>query len=150
VTDKEYVVDVTHIHIYVDPNYVTPLNVVKDTDEAVVDAILQHDFSDPTDKKWLVRWLRQPPSESWEGYDNLKNVEVFHQYCATNRLDPFLPKADPTFSASEPNIYRRLAFDQFATPVEPAVSTNDDTIRNEIIPTQRKRGRPNRLGLEDA
>jgi hypothetical protein len=118
---------------------------VKDTDETVVDAILQHDFSDPTDKKWLVRWLRDPPSESWERYDNLKNVEAFHQYCATNRLDPFLPKADPTFSASVPNMYRRSAFGQFAPPVVPSVPTNDDTVHNEIIPTQRKRGRPKKI-----
>ena len=90
------------------PHYVTPLIVaVKDTDETVVESILQHDFSDPNDKKWLVRWLRDLPSESWERYDNLKNVEAFHQYCATNRLDPFLPKADPAFSASVPNMYRR-------------------------------------------
>ena len=48
VTDKEYVVNVTHIHpFYLDPNYVTPLNVVKDTDETVVDVVLQYDFSDP-------------------------------------------------------------------------------------------------------
>ena len=86
--------------------------------------------------------VRDPPSESWERYDNLKNVEAFHQYCATNRLDPFLPKADPAFSASVPNMYRRSAFGQFAPPVAPPVRTNDDTVRNETIPTQRKRGRP--------
>ena len=56
---------------YFDPKYLTPLNVAtKDTDEAVVDAILQHDF---LDTKWLVR---DPPSESWERYDNLKNVGI--------------------------------------------------------------------------
>jgi hypothetical protein len=60
VTNKEYVVDVTHIRpFYFHPTYVTPLNIaVKDTDETVVDAIVQHDFSDPQDKKWLVRWIR--------------------------------------------------------------------------------------------
>ena len=50
--------------------YVTPLNVtVKDTDETVVDAILQrlvNDFSDPQDKKWLVRRVCDSPSDSWE------------------------------------------------------------------------------------
>jgi hypothetical protein len=144
VMDKESVVDVTHRRpFYFDPNYVTPLNVaVKDTDETVVESILQHDFSNPNDKKWLVRWLRDPPSESWERYDNLKNVEAFHHYCATNRLDPFLPKTDPTFSASVPNMYRRTTFGQFAPPVAPSVPTNEDTVRNEIVTTQRKRGRP--------
>ena len=99
-------------------------------------------ISNSNDKKWLVRWLRDPPSESWERYDNLKNVEAFHHYCATNRLDPFLPKPNPTFSASVPNMYRRTAFGQFAPPVAPSVHTNDDTVRNDIIPTKRKRGRP--------
>ena len=41
VTDKEYVVDVTHIRpFYYDPTYVTPLNIVKETDETVVDMIV--------------------------------------------------------------------------------------------------------------
>jgi len=80
-TDKEYVVDVTHIRpFYFDLNNVTLLNVAeKDNDETVVDAI-QHDFSHPADKKWLVRCFRDPPSESWERYGNLINVEAFHQY----------------------------------------------------------------------
>ena len=54
---REILTDMVVGGVAFDPNYVTPLNVaVKDTDETVVDAILQHDFSDPTDKKWLVRW----------------------------------------------------------------------------------------------
>ena len=73
VTDKEYVVDVTDIRpFYYDPTYVTPLNIaVKDTDETVVDMIVKHDFSDPKDKKWLVRWVTDPSSETWETYENL-------------------------------------------------------------------------------
>ena len=68
VTDKECVVDVTYIRpFYYDPAYVTPLNIaVKDTDETVVDMIVKHDFSDPKDKKRLVRWITEPPSETWE------------------------------------------------------------------------------------
>ena len=44
VTNK---VDVTHIRpFYFDPTYVTPLKIaVKDTDETVVDTIVQHDSS---------------------------------------------------------------------------------------------------------
>ena len=47
ITNKEYVVDVTHIRpFYIDPAYVTPLNIaVTDTDETVVEMIVQHDFS---------------------------------------------------------------------------------------------------------
>ena len=109
VTNKEYVVDVTHIRpFYYDPAYVTPLNIaVKDTDETVVEMIVNHDFSNPQDKKWLVRWLTDPPSETWEQYENLKNVEAFQHYCATNRLDPFTPKLPPQFSASVPGGQRQ-------------------------------------------
>jgi hypothetical protein len=101
VTIKEYVVDVTHIRpFYYDPAYVTPLNIaVKDTDERVVEVIVNHDFSNPQNKKWLVRWLTDPPSETWEQYENLNNVEAFQHYCATNRLDPFPPKLTPQFNA---------------------------------------------------
>ena len=102
--------------------------------------LIRYYFSDPMDKKWLVRWLRDPPPESWERYDNLNNVEALYHYCATNNLDPFLPKQDPTFSASVPNMYRRSAFGQFDLPVASSISTNDDTLRNEPITTQRNEG----------
>ena len=49
VTNKEYVVDVTHIRpINYDSAYITPLNIaVKDTDEIVVNMIVHHDPLDP-------------------------------------------------------------------------------------------------------
>ena len=52
VTNKECVVDVTHIRpFYYDQAYVTLLNIaVKDTDETVVEMIVNHDFSNPQDK----------------------------------------------------------------------------------------------------
>ena len=57
------------------PAYVTILSIaVKDTDETVVDMIVQHDFSDPKDKKWLVRWITDPPSETWENTRTLRIV----------------------------------------------------------------------------
>ena len=50
----------------------TPFNIaVKDVDETVVDMNVKHDFSDPKDKKWLVRWVTEPPTETWETYENL-------------------------------------------------------------------------------
>ena len=49
---------------YNDPTFVTSLNIVKDTDEIVVDMIVQHDFSDPNVKKWLVRWITDPSREN--------------------------------------------------------------------------------------
>ena len=49
-----------------DPAYVTPPNIaVKDADKTVVDMIVKHDFSDPKDKKWLVRWITESPSGTW-------------------------------------------------------------------------------------
>ena len=65
---------------YYDPAYVAPLNIaVKDTDVMEVE-IVNHDFSNPQDKKWLVQWLTDPPSETWEQCENLKNVEAFQHY----------------------------------------------------------------------
>ena len=59
-------------------HYVTPLNIaVKDTDKIFVDVIVQHDFSDPKNKYWLVRWITDPPFETWGKYENLN---AFHHY----------------------------------------------------------------------
>ena len=69
--------------------------------------IVNHDFSNPQDKKWFVWWLTDPPSETWEQYENLKNVKAFQHYCATNRLDPFPPKLTPQFSTTIPNMSRQ-------------------------------------------
>ena len=68
------------LHTYEPPGYVTPLNIVaKETDETetVVELIANHDFSNTQGKKWLVRWLTV--KESWEQYENLKNMEAFQQ-----------------------------------------------------------------------
>ena len=54
--EKEYVVDFTHIRpFYYDPAYVTP-----------------HNIAVKVTKKWLVRWLTDPPSETWGTYENLE------------------------------------------------------------------------------
>ena len=60
VTDKAYVVEITHIRsFYFGPAYITQLNiVVKDTDETVVEMRSRATrllVSNPQDKKWLVR-----------------------------------------------------------------------------------------------
>ena len=83
-----------------------------------------------------------PSSETWETYENLKNVEAFHHYCATNKLDPFSPKLTPLFSASVPSMSRRTATGQFNfLPVEPTepVTTQPTTFHS---PVRRTRGRP--------
>ena len=141
---KEYVVDVTHLRpFYYDPEYVTPLNVAaKDTDEEVVQEILQHDFSDFNDKRWLVRWGGdQRFEDSWERFHTLKDVEVFQHYCASRQLDPFPPKAHAQFSASAPNLLRK-AGGPFILPVPPPIA---EVQVGAPVPTgsgQRKRGRP--------
>ena len=98
--------------------------------------ILEHDFSDTENKLWLVQWHGDDaPSNTWENLSTLKDVEAFHQYCATHRLNAFLPKEHPQFSASKPSTQRRKP-EQFATPQVP--------VEEPIGPTteKRKRGRP--------
>ena len=95
VTQHEYVADVTHLKpFYHDPTYVVPLNIaVKDTDEYVVDQIVGHNISDPTDTKWRVRWAGYEASDdTWEPLANIKDVEVFHEYCVDNKLQRFIPR----------------------------------------------------------
>jgi hypothetical protein len=144
VTTKEYYVDVTHIKpFYYDPNYTTPLNIAtKDSEERIVERILEHNFDDPLNKLWLVKWYgSEVPEETWETHDNLKDVEAFHHYCAAHQLDAFVPKAHAKYSASAANMQRR-APDQYAQPIEPTAA--------KIGPVNqtRKRGRP-ALGKKD-
>ena len=63
VTTREYFADITHLKpFYYDPDFVTPLNIaVRDSEESVVSEIVEHDFSDPTNKQWLVKWLVDEP-----------------------------------------------------------------------------------------
>jgi len=59
VTTREYFAVITHLKpFFYDPDFVTPLNIATwDSDESVVSEILEHDFSDPNNKLWLVKWL---------------------------------------------------------------------------------------------
>ena len=67
VTTNEYFADVTHLKtFYFYPNYVTPLNIAtRDTDKSVVLRILEHDFSDTMDKRWLVEWFCDDTPHTW-------------------------------------------------------------------------------------
>jgi hypothetical protein len=95
ITKKQCMVDVTHLKpFYHDPNYTTPLNIaVKDTDEYVVEDIISHNISDPTNTQWLVRWAGYEASDdSWEPLSNIKDVEVFHDYCVAHKLQRFISR----------------------------------------------------------
>jgi hypothetical protein len=96
ISGKLYKVDVMHIKpYYYDPTKsVSPLNIAaKDIDEYVVDHIVTHDFSDPNNHKWRVRWAGYDPEEdTWEPFEHLKDVEAFHQYCIQHALSNYIPK----------------------------------------------------------
>ena len=98
--------------------------------------IFEHDFSDTNNKLWLVQWYGDDaPSNTWENHATLKDVEAFHQYCATHTLNAFLPYEHPQFSASKPSTQRRMP-DQYAIPQAPP-----DVLIGPM-PEERKRGRP--------
>jgi hypothetical protein len=143
VTTKEYPADVMHLKpFYFDPQYITPLNIAtKDTDETIVEQVIAHNFEDPYNKTWLVRWFGDAqPKETWTTHDNLKDVEAFHHYCAAHKLNAFLPKKHPLYSASIPSVQRR-APDQFAIPSAPQPSFIGPQLQ------KRGRGRPANNGV---
>jgi hypothetical protein len=104
---------VTHIKpFYFDPIYTTSLHIaVRDTDEFVVDHIVEHKLTD-TGHLWRVRWADYSDADdTWEPFENLKDVDAFQVYCKTHRLRQYLPesflkrkkrrKDDPTFIESD-------------------------------------------------
>ena len=78
------------------------------------------------------------PNNTWENHATLNGVEAFHQYCATHRLNAFLPKEHPQFSASKPSTQRKTP-DQYAKPQAPSAIIG-------TAPEKRKRG--DRLSFE--
>ena len=71
----------------------------RDTKEYVVKSILRNNFSDPDNKRWLVRWaLDGDEDETWEPFEVLKDVEAFHTYCAANGMSSQFPKKHPAFA----------------------------------------------------
>jgi hypothetical protein len=139
ITTKEYTVDVNHLRPFIfDPRFVTPINIAaKDTDETVVKKILSHDFSDPDNKRWRVLWALEDgkEEETWETREVLKDVEAFHHYCATHRLNAFLPRQHPQFSASAPQGKR-------FTPAKAVLPSLTPESRPPPSAVPKKRGRP--------
>ena len=71
---------------------------------------MEHDFSEPKNKLWLVKWLiDEPPGGTWENRETLKDVEAFHHCCAAKKLNVFLPRSQPLWEASMPSTLRRTA-----------------------------------------
>jgi hypothetical protein len=149
VTTREYFADITHLKpFYYDPDFVTPLNIaVRDSEESVVSEIVEHDFSDPTNKLWLVKWLvDEPPGGTWENRETLKDVEAFHHYCAAHKLNAFLPRAHPLWEASMPKAQRRTAA-QWKVPEPPQDATEKVTVpgaekKKRVRTREDKRQRP--------
>ena len=76
---------------------VVPLNVaVKDTDEDVIDQIVGQSISDPVDTivacKMGGLWGVWRHMGTFSQHSSIKDVEVFHAYCAANKLKHFIPQ----------------------------------------------------------
>jgi hypothetical protein len=83
-----------------DPRYITPLNVaVKDTEEFVVEAILNHQKQPDGTLKWLVRWDGYSDEhDTWEPFVHLKGVDKFHDYCRnTKGMSRYLPRSETKY-----------------------------------------------------
>ena len=66
---------------------------MKDTDECVVDQIVGHNISHPTDTQWRVRWTGYEASDDTrEPLANIKDVQGFHDYCIDNKLQRLIPR----------------------------------------------------------
>jgi hypothetical protein len=113
VTDKEYEADVCQLKpFFYDPHYVYPLNIaLKGSGEFLVDHIVTHDFTNPKNPVWRVRWAGYDESDdTWEPLTILKDVEQFHTYCLRQRQFRYLPldlrkrRGDRRHSAVEPQL----------------------------------------------
>jgi hypothetical protein len=80
---------------YWDKNTTTPLNVAaRDSQEFVVEDIIDH-RTNPVDGTilWRVRWDGYSETDdTWEPFNNLRNVEKFHTYCQRQKLFQYLPR----------------------------------------------------------
>ena len=102
-------VDVTHLRpFYFDPNYVTPLNIAaNDTNEYVVEMIVDHDFSDNNDKRWLLRWSEtETPDDTRENYERLRMSKLSTITVQHFNSILFLLRSRCIFSASKANLAR--------------------------------------------
>jgi hypothetical protein len=96
ITDSEYPAHIADLKpFYYDPKYVDPYTIaLRSAEEFVVGAITDH-AEDPISHLmyWKVHWRDFDDSEdSWEPFDNLKDVLLFQTYCRQHGLIDYLPK----------------------------------------------------------
>ena len=79
-----------------DAQYTDPTAIARNRDRVYeVESIQQHtgDFKKSTkDLEFLVRWVGYGPAEdTWEGWDHLRRVEVFHRYLISIKQKRLIP-----------------------------------------------------------
>ena len=92
---------VSRVHVkqlkdfYYDPKRTIPLNIaVKDTDEFVVEDIINHALDANGQMMWKVRWeWFEEDKDTWEPLHNLVNVGKFNDYCSLHpKMKKYIPK----------------------------------------------------------
>jgi hypothetical protein len=94
VSKSEHDADISQLKpFYYDGTFINPLNIaVKDTEEFVVEDIVDHRISDDGSSSWRVRWAGYDSSDdTWEPWSNIKDVDKFHLYFFDKKLLRFLP-----------------------------------------------------------
>jgi hypothetical protein len=65
----------------------------KDSEEFVVGDIVDHRTNSDGNVTWRVRWDGYADTDdTWESFDNLRNVEKFQTYCFQHKLHSYLPR----------------------------------------------------------
>jgi len=110
VTNKGYVVDVTHLRpFYYEPAYVTPSTSLRTPKKRWWNTPLTTTSQTPRKRNG---WYGGSPTHSLKPRNNSRRVQTFQHYCASNRLDPFPPKVIPQSTDSFSNMSRRTATGQ--------------------------------------
>ena len=89
-------VHVKHLKDFIyDPKRTNPLNIaIKETDEFVVENIVDHRVADDGRMNWKVRWEGYGEDrDTWEPTSYIAHVGKFHEYCLrTPKLIKYLPR----------------------------------------------------------
>jgi hypothetical protein len=94
VTLKEYSTHVAELKpFFYDPAYINPVTIaIRNEGEYVVDSIKEHARNDDNEMMWKVHWQDySDEDDTWEPFENLKDVGVFQDYCLEHKLYDYLP-----------------------------------------------------------